>query len=196
MRLSQTGQKRFFSHAPQSHVMKQAILVIDVQQALFDVSPPPQEADAVIARINAMCARGRAAKVPVFLIQHEDQKSLLFGTSGWTLQGSLVATQEDTVVRKQTPDAFLNTTLANLLEQHGIKQVVIAGYASEFCIDSTVRRAASLGYEVVIASDAHTTHDKAHASGAFIRQHHNATLSAISSFGHKIVAIPSGEVTF
>ncbi|MEG2767259.1 MAG: cysteine hydrolase, partial [Comamonas sp.] len=49
---------------------------------------------------------------------------------------------------------------------------------------------------VVIASDAHTTHDKAHASGALIRQHHNATLSAISSFGHKIVAIPSGEVTF
>ena len=119
--------------------MKQAILVIDVQQALFDVSPPPQEADAVIARINAMCARGRAAKVPVFLIQHEDQKSLLFGTSGWKLQGSLVATQYDTVVRKETPDAFLNTTLANLLEQHRINQVVIAGYASEFCVDTTAR---------------------------------------------------------
>lgn len=176
--------------------MKQAILVIDVQQALFDVSPPPQEADAVIARINAMCARARQAKVPVFLIQHEDKKSLLFGTSGWQLQGNLVASQDDTVVRKQTPDAFLNTTLANLLEQQGIQQIVIAGYASEFCIDTTVRRAAALGYEVVLASDAHTTHDKAHASGAVIRQHHNATLCAISSFGHKIFAIPSNEVTF
>lgn len=176
--------------------MKQAILVIDVQQALFDVSPPPHEADAVITRINAMCARGRAANVPVFLIQHEDQKSLLFGASGWKLQISLVTVQDDIVVRKKTPDAFLNTTLANLLEQHGIKQVVIAGYASEFCIDTTVRRAAALGYEVVIASDAHTTHDKAHASGAFIREHHNATLSSISSFGNKIFAIPSGEVVF
>lgn len=176
--------------------MKQAILVIDVQRMLFDVAPRPHEADVVVERINAMCARARSADVPVFLIQHEDNHSLAFETAGWELQGNLETMDGDTVVRKRTPDSFLSTTLAGQLADRGVKRVVIAGYASEFCVDTTVRRAAALGYEVVLASDAHTTHDKAHASGAFIRQHHNATLPAISSFGHKIIAVPSTEVQF
>ena len=176
--------------------MKQAILVIDVQRALFDTVPPPYESDAVIERINAMCARGRAANVPVFWIQHEDPKSLMFGSNGWTLHGGLERASEDTVVSKKTPDAFHNTNLDSLLQQQKIERIVVSGYASEFCIDTSVRRAAALGYEVVIAADAHTTHDKAHASGEFIRQHHNTTLSSISSFGSKISAVPSSAVMF
>ncbi|HCM0825166.1 TPA: isochorismatase family protein, partial [Vibrio parahaemolyticus] len=57
------------------------------------------------------------------------------------------------------------------------------------CIDTTIRRAAGLGYPVTLVSDAHTTHDKEHASGAKIRKHHNAMLPNISSFGVKIEAV-------
>lgn len=176
--------------------MKQAILIIDVQQALFDQAPRPYEADLVVERINALCARARSVGIPVFWIQHEDLHSLAFASAGWKLQSQLVTLHSDTLIQKRTPDAFLGTTLAVHLTDCGARRVVIAGYASEFCIDTTVRRAAALGYEVVIASDAHTTHDKAHASAAFIRQHHNATLSDISSFGIKIVAVPSADVKF
>ena len=49
---------------------------------------------------------------------------------------------------------------------------------------------------VVLASDAHTTHDKAHADAAQIRVHHNATLPAIRSFGVGIRALPAAEIAF
>lgn len=176
--------------------MQTALLVIDVQHALFEADPRPYEADQVIARIHAMCARARAAQAPVFWIQHENADALAFGTAGWKLHHHLETAPADTLIRKRTPDAFLHTPLQSLLEQHGIRQVVIAGYASEFCVDTTVRKAAALGYEVVIAADAHTTCDKAHASGAAIRAHHNATLSSISSFGTKIAATPSAAIQF
>jgi len=58
----------------------------------------------------------------------------------------------------------------------GIERLVVMGYASEICVDSTVRRAVGLGYEVVLVADGHTTHDKPHLDAERIRQHHNCTL--------------------
>ena len=175
---------------------KQAMVVIDVQQALFDAVRPPYEADAVIQRINAMCARARAANAPVIWIQHENLTTLQRSTPGWQLHVALETAEQDHWVGKKTPDAFHHTQLDAWLQQHQIQEIVVAGYASEFCVDTSVRRAAALGYDVVIAADAHTTHDKAHASGAWIRQHHNTTLAAISSFGNRMTALPSSAVVF
>jgi nicotinamidase-related amidase len=83
-----------------------------------------------------------------------------------------------------------------MLKEWGTREVVICGYASEFCVDTTTRRAAALGYRVVLAADAHTTHDKPHATASQIRDHHNATLPGITSFGPRIVAMPSDAVVF
>jgi len=71
---------------------------------------------------------------------------------------------------------------------------VVCGYATEFCVDTTLRRAAGLGLTVTLAADAHTTHDKPHADGGQIRAHHNATLPAISSFGVKIAAVAAADL--
>lgn len=89
-------------------------------------------------------------------------------------------------MRKQTPDSFLNTNLEALLKQLGAEHLIVCGYASEFCVDTTVRSAAAKGYSIEIVSDAHTTHDKDHASGEQIRIHHNATLPNIVSFGVEV----------
>lgn len=175
--------------------MKRALLVIDVQRGLFE--PGPHEAYAVIERINALAERARAAGVPVVYIRHETRSgALAHGTDGWRLAHGLQAHDSDHFVRKTTPDSFLRTDLADLLAGWGTEQVVICGYASEFCVDTTTRRAAALGFPVVLVSDAHTTHDKPHMSAAQIRAHHNATLPDISSFGVKIEAVPAVEVIF
>lgn len=176
--------------------MKQALLIIDVQRALFDAEPRPFEAAEVVERINDLSARARLAGVPVVFIQHEDAGSLAPDSEGWRLQAGLSAKPADLFIRKRTADSFLGTPLGELLTARNIGRVVVAGYASEFCVDTTVRRAAALGYAVRIAADAHTTHDKPHAPAALIRAHHNATLSDISSFGPKIEALPTAQIDF
>ncbi|MDN3577577.1 cysteine hydrolase family protein [Chitinimonas viridis] len=177
--------------------MKSALLIIDVQRGLFDPLPHPYEADAVVDRINQLSIRAREAGMPVMMVQHERLGSALaHGSEGWQLQEDLLVTAGDIMVRKTTPDAFLRTPLAELLVQHGVSRLVICGYATEFCVDTTTRRAAALGYPVVLAADAHTTHDKAHATALQIRTHHNATLPDITSFGPEIVALPTAEIAF
>ena len=175
--------------------MKSALLVIDVQQALFDETPRPFEADAVVERINTLTARARAAGVPVVFIQHE-ASDLEYNSAGWQLQPGLQVKESDAKLRKTTPDSFLRTELEALLATRHTEHVVICGYASEFCVDTTTRRAAALGYPVTLVSDAHTTHDKPHATGEQIRRHENATLPNIDSFGPKIRAIATSDVRF
>ena len=176
--------------------MKTAVLVIDVQRGLCDDLPRPHEAQDVVQRINALTGRARAAGVPVAFIQHENDVDLEFDSERWQLADALHVDAGDTRIRKTTPDSFLRTPLEAWLAGRAVRQVVVCGYSSEFCVDSTVRRAAALGYEVVLAADAHTSHDKPHATGAFIRAHHNATLADVTSFGVPIRAVDSVGIAF
>ena len=172
-----------------------AVLVIDVQSALFDPEPRPFDVNAVLDKINIITSWARNIGYPIIYIQHEQAESIMeYGSKGWQLQGDLIIRESDIVVRKTTPDSFLRTNLESILKRNKVKHLIVAGYASEFCVDTTVRRAASLGYSVELVSDAHTTHNKEHASGETIRIHHNCTLPEVTSFGVKITATQTSEL--
>lgn len=177
--------------------MASALLIIDMQQDFFLPASAPGAADKTVSRINAAISRARNAAMPIVFIQHEAATGIpQYATPGWALVQALDAQPGDYRIRKTTGDAFLRTELGELLRTLGISHVVVCGYATEFCVDTTVRRAAALGLDVTLVADAHTTHDKAHASAEQIRVHHNATLPAISSFGVKIQALPLDKVAF
>ena len=164
--------------------MKSAVLVIDVQKALFDISPRPHKADETVKKINQVTAKARSAQAPVIFIQHEAPDSAVeYSSDGWQLESNLVVEDSDLFVRKTTPDSFLRTDLEEILKNKGITHLIICGYATEFCVDTTTRRAAGLGFSVQLVSDAHTTHDKPHAKAEDIQNHHNHTLPRIKSFG-------------
>src|ERR1700685_2943555 len=140
--------------------MKQALLVIDVQRGLFSGRRRPFDADAVVDRINSLTARARAKGAPVIFIQHEHPGSPLeFGAENWQLEEHLLFTERDNLVRKSTPDSFLRTNLGELLAQWNTEQLVICGYASEYCLDTKNGRAAAPRYSVILVADACNTHD-------------------------------------
>ncbi len=62
---------------------------------------------------------------------------------------------------KRALSGFSNTGLAEVLEKHGIKNVVCAGFLSNVCVESTARSAYDLGYKVQIAKDATAATSKA-----------------------------------
>ena len=54
-----------------------------------------------------------------------------------------------------------------------INRVVIAGIQSEICIDATCRRAYSLGYDVTLVKNGHSTYNSTVLSASQIIEHHN-----------------------
>jgi len=170
--------------------MKTALLVIDVQQGLCEGKHDTFESQLVVDRINKVSAKARAAGAVVVLIQHESKSGYLeFESSAWQLARGLHTEPTDLRIRKTTPDSFHHTGLDDLLKQHGVTDLVVCGMQTEFCVDTTIRRALALGYAVVLVADAHTTESNEHLSAAQIIQHHNNTLTNISSFGPRVRAI-------
>ena len=99
-------------------------------------------------------------------------------------------------MRKTTPDSFLKTELETLLSSRGITRLVICGMHTEFCVDTTTRRALALGYPVVLVSDAHTSAGNQAISPQQVIAHHNATLANLSSFGPRAESISSADLKF
>nr|CAP48093.1 putative integron gene cassette protein [uncultured bacterium] len=175
--------------------MKSAIIIIDLQKGLFEQAGKPFDYDNVISKINRLSQTAREHKIPVLFVQHETAgEPLKHGSNGWALVDELIVKSTDHVVRKTTPNSFLRTNLEELLKSETVENIIVCGYATEFCVDSTIRAGAALGYQIQIVSDAHTTHNKAHASAETIIEHHNKTLSNIKSFGVEIKASESIEI--
>ncbi len=118
------------------------------------------------------------------------------GSVGTDLMLAQSLDADDLRTRKATPDSFLGTGLQAWLRAAAVDHLVICGHASEFCVDTTVRRAAALGNAVMRVADAHTAHDKPHAKAAAIRAHENATLPEITRFGACIQVLPGADVRF
>lgn len=175
--------------------MKTAVLVIDVQEGLCVGPQAAHECPGTIGRINSVTRRARAAGVPVIFIQHESGTGYLeYGSPDWQLARGLQVEAADLRVRKTTPDAFLGTDLDSLLRARGVQELVVCGMHSEFCVDTTTRKALALGYPVLLIADGHTSAGNEALSPLQVIAHHNATLKNISSFGPRVRTVLASEL--
>jgi nicotinamidase-related amidase len=67
---------------------------------------------------------------------------------------------------------------------------------SQFCVDTTVRRAVSLGYDVTLIADGHTTGDTATFTFSEIIAHHNETLDGFDAGKATVEIRPAAEIDF
>jgi nicotinamidase-related amidase len=175
--------------------MPTALLIIDVQQVLSSGKNAAYDVDGVINRINSVSRKARTAGALVVVVQHETSEGDMdYGADSWKLAPTLETHGSDVYLRKTATDSFHHTVLHQLLEARGITNLVICGLQSEFCVDTTTRRAMALGYPVTLVSDGHSTVDNGILSAAQISAHHNKTLSSIESFGPRTTAVSSGEI--
>jgi nicotinamidase-related amidase len=98
------------------------------------------------------------------------------GTPGWAIHPAIAPAGGDTVVHKRDPDAFQGTNLQAVLESGEIGKLVVVGIQTEYCVDTTCRRAYSLGYEVTLVADGHSTWDGDALTAEQIIAHHNDVL--------------------
>lgn len=150
-----------------------AVLVIDVQVAFFRGQKLPQDGPIVIGRINGVIAKARKARIPVLFIQHEEPEEVPALSERWQLDPALDVHSDDGRVRKKTCDAFFETSLESELGARRVDTLVLTGYATEFCIDSTLRAALSKNFRVVVVAEAHTTNNSPVLNAQLIRDFHN-----------------------
>jgi len=176
---------------------RNALLIIDVQVGLVELIPA-EIRTSVLPRIETLLSRARTAGMPVIHIQHDGPKGhpLETHTKGWEIHPSLKPLDSESVVRKRESDSFFETALQQELEKRRITRLIIAGGMTEYCVDTTCRRATSLGYDVTLARDAHLTRDNGVLTAANIIAHHNFVLDDFGAGDHVITVLPTDQIVF
>jgi nicotinamidase-related amidase len=150
-----------------------ALLVIDMQVALLAGSPRLDSA-GLVSRINDLARRVRASGGRVIFVRHtEGSGDLKAGAPGWQILPDFEIDERDERIEKSTCDCFASTNLSALLPLDRTGRLIITGFATDFCVDTTVRSAAVRGYEVWAPEDGHIASDRPHLSAQQVIQHHN-----------------------
>ena len=185
--------------------MTTALVIIDVQNAVLHWQLPPERQrlvdaaqTAMVLRLQGVLKQARAASVPVVFVQHNDPpgEALANGSPGWQVRAEIAPRPGEAIVQKLDCDSFHGTDLLEHLQAAGVTRLVICGNATQFCIDTTCRRAVSLGYDVVLLSDGHMGGDYGGLSFEQIVSHHNAVLNGFSAGDHRIELRPAADVSF
>jgi nicotinamidase-related amidase len=145
--------------------MPTALIVIDVQNEYvtggLPIVHPPVEGS--LERIGTAMDAATAHGLPVVLVRHteSDPSGGLFvaGTPAWELHESVASRPHATVVDKRLPGSFTGTGLEDWLRERGVDHLVVVGYMTHMCVDTTTRQAMHLGLEVTVLDDATGTID-------------------------------------
>jgi nicotinamidase-related amidase len=166
-------------------VERPALILIDVQREYFTRESPLWIPDgkAVLGRLSGLLGAARSSGAGIVHVQHhEDASSEVFATGT-----PMVETMEEVgreegepLVVKHLPGSFDGTNLDEILAGMGTKTVVIGGFMTHMCCDTTAREAQARGFEVVFLTDGTATRDLEGPTGKTISHAaiHEATLAA------------------
>jgi nicotinamidase-related amidase len=179
-----------------------AVLVIDIQNGILHIpgiSRPKETEHALkdtISHIVPLLDRARSSGLPVIYVQHDGEPGhrLEPNTPGWGIREEIAPRPDEQIIRKHACDAFFETSLHMELTAARIKRLVIGGCMTQYCVDTTVRRAVSLGYNVVLLADGHMTTDTRDLRFEQIIAHHNSLLQGFDAGAHVVQVRPSETV--
>jgi nicotinamidase-related amidase len=149
--------------------MQRALLVIDVQNEYFTGQLPVSHPSGSFENILAAMDASHRVGIPTAVIRHgsgtPDSPVFRRGSHEWELHADIAARQHDILIDKEWPDSFHGTGLRGWLTDVNADTVVIAGYMTQMCCQTTASRAWHLGYRVEFIADATGTLDRKGIAG-------------------------------
>lgn len=181
-----------YSEAMVSTPSQTALLLIDIQRDYFpggtmELMGATEAGD----QARVLLERFRSLGYPVVHVQHlattPDATFFLPNTEGVEIHPLVYPSAAEEVIVKHRPNSFLGTALQQRLEELTVGRLVVAGMMTHMCVDASVRAAADLGYDCVVASDACATRELAHGGVTIpAAQVHGAFLAALGAAYAKV----------
>jgi nicotinamidase-related amidase len=140
------------------HQPKRALILIDVQNEYVTGNLPIEYPllDTSLPNIARAIEAAQLAGIPLVVVQQMAPSTapvFAEGSEGWKLH-SVVDVDCDLLVQKKLPSALAGTGLGDWLREHHVDTLVVAGYMSQNCNESTIRQAAHEGWAVEYLHDA------------------------------------------
>ena len=135
------------------------LVLIDCQNTYTEGVMELEGVQAALDETAALLERARVAGIPVIHIQHDDGPGSLYDINGHSgaIVDRVAPRDGEPVVVKNYPNSFVETDLNDRLKAIGAENVVIAGFMTHMCVNSTARGAFNLGYAPTVVANATAT---------------------------------------
>jgi nicotinamidase-related amidase len=110
--------------------------------------------------IRRLLAGWRGHAMPVFYTMHdsrEQRSPLKLALPTGSIKEGLEPRSGETIIKKDVNSGFIGTNLELMLQRRRIHRLVVAGFFTNMCVETTVRTAGNLGFDTYVVEDACAT---------------------------------------
>ncbi len=134
-----------------------ALIIIDMQKCMAADTLPARnnpQAETQMLRLRDAWRRAGQAVVSIRHISRASGSGFAPGQAGAEFQARFAPLDDEHVVEKNVPDAFVNTGLERWLRARAIRRLVLVGVSTNNSVEASARSAGNLGFATVVVSDA------------------------------------------
>ncbi|UMY17602.1 cysteine hydrolase [Methylobacterium organophilum] len=136
-----------------------ALVLIDLQNTYRQGLMTLEGVEAAVREAQTLLGRARQAGIPVFHVRHDAGPGSPYDVSAaiGQISDEVAPIPGEPVVTKNYPSSFVGTDLQQKLEAAGVKDVILAGFMTHMCVNSTARSAFNLGFRPTVVAAATAT---------------------------------------
>jgi nicotinamidase-related amidase len=136
-----------------------ALILIDIQNTYRRGLMQLTNVEPAIVEAQKLLKIARELKIPVIHIQHDAGVGSPYDVSAdiGAIATEVAPIAGEKVIVKNYPNSFVQTELDAELKSLGIKNIVLAGFMTHMCVNSTAHGAFNLGYAPTIVANATAT---------------------------------------
>ena len=147
-----------------------ALVMIDLQNTYREGVMQLAGVEQALAEAQRLLARARDAGVPIFHIRHDAGAGSPYDLTAriGQISDEVAPRAGEAVITKQYPNSFVHTELEQHLRAASVTNVILAGFMTHMCINSTARGAFNLGFHPTVVAAATATRDLPGAEGEVV----------------------------
>lgn len=174
---------------------KSALVLIDCQNTYREGVMQLEGVEPALKECAKLLARAREAGTPVIHIQHDAGPGSPYDTKApiGAIADVVAPKPGETIITKAYPSSFEQTSLDAELKRLGVTDLVLAGFMTHVCVNSTARAAFNHGYRPTVVASATATRSLPNPLGGDLPAEavHTGALAGLADIF--AIVVPSAE---
>ncbi|GBO86915.1 MULTISPECIES: cysteine hydrolase family protein [Marinobacter] len=153
-------------HTPSS-LSESALIMIDCQNTYREGIMKLEGVENALEEGKKLLERARALGIPIFHIRHDAGPGSPYDINDHigAIADVVAPIEGEPVITKNFPNSFVQTDLDEQLKAKGVKNIILAGFMTHMCVNSTAHGGFNLGYTPTVVASATATRPLQAANG-------------------------------
>jgi nicotinamidase-related amidase len=153
-------------HTPSS-LSESALIMIDCQNTYREGIMKLEGVEHALEEGKKLLDRARAKGIPIFHIRHDSGPGSPYDINDHigAIADIVAPIEGEPVITKNFPNSFVQTDLDEQLKAKGVKNIILAGFMTHMCVNSTAHGGFNLGYAPTVVASATATRPLQAANG-------------------------------